>query len=65
MIKLPLPSTGVRERFGDDIFEVVERDGGKLMHFKAEGGKKIDVVFDKKVGPHSGLLSVSPDAHDQ
>lgn len=36
-------------RFGDDVFEKMEEDGGKLVSFTVEGGKKKEMMFDKEV----------------
>lgn len=41
--------TGLQKRFGEDVFEVVEKEGGKLATFKVEGGRKKDLLLDKKV----------------
>jgi hypothetical protein len=42
---------GIEERFGKDVFERVEREGGVPKTLKTGYGRTIDAVFDKKVTP--------------
>ena len=44
-------NVGVKERFGDDVFERVERDGGIPQTYKASWGVR-EWVFDKQVSFH-------------
>ncbi len=40
---------GMTRRFGEDVFEKMQKDGGKLVAFKVEGGKKKEMYFDREV----------------
>ena len=40
---------GIKERFGDDVFERVEKERGVPMPLKTSYGRTIEAVFDKTV----------------
>ena len=40
---------GIKERFGDDVFERVEKEGGAPMPLKTSSGRTIEAVFDDTV----------------
>ena len=48
----------MKERFGDDVFERVEKEGGIPQQFEASWGVK-DWIFDKKVSCSTSISAAS------